>query len=198
MSYFKSSNNTICNTICNIGTNDIYKRKTFVSNAPVKPVVYNHQDNQFPDLFVATSLNKGLSNGTDYVKADFATAVTASTVKSVVKAYEVPPGATQYTFHKATGKTTVTLGKTTVTLGKTTVTLGKMTTTFGKKSFSDLERDKLEEQNYIGETIIKELSYNWKRYKKEYDGLHGPNSYDDLYHTEPIYPYLDEEFFVVE
>ena len=195
MSYFKSSNNTSSNntssnntssnntssnnnTICNSGTNDIYKRKTFVSNAPVKPVVYNHQDNQFPDLFVATSLNKSLSNkGKDYVKA----AITASTVASVVKAYEVPAGATQYTFHKATGKTTVAYGKT--------------ATTLGKKSISDLERDKLED---AGETIIKELSYNWKRYKKEYDGLHGPNSYDDLYHTEPIYPYLDEEFFVAE
>ena len=189
MSYFKSSNNTSSNntssnnTICNSGATDIYKRKTFVSNAPVKPVVYNHQDNQFPDLFVATSKglkDKGLSNGTDYVKA----AVTVSTVASVVKAYEVPAGATQYTFHKATGKMTTIIGKT--------------ATTFGKKSISDLERDKLEEQNYIGETIIKELSYNWKRYKKEYDCLHGPNSYDDLYHTEPIYPYLDEEFFVSE
>jgi hypothetical protein len=179
MSYFKSSNNTSSNntssnntSISNSGTNDIYKRKTFVSNTPVKPVVYNHQDNQFPDLFVAT--NKSHSNkGKDYIKA----AVTVSIVKSVAKTYEVPPGATQYTFHKATGKTT---------------------TIIGKKSISDLERDKLEEQNYIGETIIKELSSNWKRYKKEYDGLHGPNSYDDLYHTEPIYPYLDEEFFIVE
>jgi hypothetical protein len=180
MSYFKSNNNTICSN------SDLYKRKTFVSNAPVKPVVYNHQDNQFPDLFVATSkgISKGISKSNEYIKAAFATAITASTVASVAKAYEVPPGATQYTFHKATGKTTVTLGKTTVTLGK--------------KSISDLERDKLEEQNYIGETIIKELSYNWKRYKKEYDGLHGPNAYDDLYHTEPIYPYLDEEFFIVE
>ena len=62
--------------------------------------------------------------------------------------------------------------------------MGKTTTK------SDLEN--------VGETIIKELSYNWKRYKKDYDCLHGPNSYDDLYHTEPIYPYLDEEFFVVE
>jgi hypothetical protein len=176
MSYFKSSNNTsINNTICN--NSDLYKRKTFVSSASVKPVVYSHQDNQFPDLFVATNLTKSLSN--DYVKA----AVTVSAVKSVVKAYEVPSGATQYTFHKATGKTTVTLGKTTVTLGKTTVTLGKT-------SKSDLEN--------VGETILKELSYNWKRYKKDYDELHGPNAYDDLYHTEPIYPYLDEEFFVVE
>jgi hypothetical protein len=168
MSYFKSSNNTSSNS-------DLYKRKTFVSNTLIKPVVYNHQDNQFPDLFVATSkgiskgINKSCNNDKDYVKAAFATAITSSTVASVAKAYEVPPGATQYTFHKATGKTTVTYGKT---------------------SKSDLEN--------VGETIIKELSYNWKRYKKEYDGLHGPNAYDDLYHTEPIYPYLDEELFISE
>jgi len=185
MSYFKSSNNASTSSI-----SDLYKRKTFVSNVPVKPVVYSHQDNQFPDLFVATnkSITKSNDKRNDYVKAAFATAITVSAAKSVAKAYEVPAGVTQYTFHKATGKTTVTLGKTTVTLGKTTVTLGK-------KSLSDLERDKLEN---VGETIIKELSYNWKRYKKDYDELHGPNAYDDLYHTEPIYPYLDEEFFISE
>jgi hypothetical protein len=164
MSYFK----TTCNTV---SYNDVSNRKNAFTTD--KPVTYNFHEELFPELTDTKDKNPDINkeNSNNYALAA-ATPILETVVKKV---FVIPDNKTLYTFYKSTGKTIVE---------------------YGKKSLSELEKDKqfqLEnEPNYIGETILKELSYNWKRYKKEYDGLHGVDAYDNLYYTEPIYPYLDE------
>jgi hypothetical protein len=41
---------------------------------------------------------------------------------------------------------------------------------------------------------LKELSSNWNKYKLSYDKIHGKGSYDEMYYSEPIYPWLDTTF----
>lgn len=170
MSYFKSRNT-------NINTNEnnlTHEKNAFISSASIKPAVYNYQDELFPDLTLSNkSTTSTKENGCNYASA----AATVTNIGPVKKVYEIPANKTEYTFNKTTGKTTVA---------------------YGKKSNSELERDKqlqLEsEPNYIGETILKELSGNWTRYKTEYDKIHGQHAYDVRFHTAPIYPDTDEEY----
>lgn len=166
MSYFK----TTCNTV---SYNDVSNRKNAFTTD--KPVTYNFHEELFPELTDTKDKNPDTNkeNSNNYALA----AATPILETIVEKVFVIPDNKTLYTFYKSTGKTIVE---------------------YGKKSLSELEKDKqfqLEnEPNYIGETILKELSYNWKRYKKDYDGLHGVDAYDNLYYTEPIYPHLDEIF----
>ena len=176
MSYFKSRTSESSNNNNNNNTKNEFtfnSNNLFASAVADKPVVYLHNDNQFPDLVDNNCIKKTIStNACNYMGA-------ASTViaKPVVKNEKVPDGLTQYTYYKATCRTIVS---------------------YGKKTKSELEREKQEqlenEPHYICDTILKELSYNWNKYRLAYDKTHGPNSYDNIYHTEPIYPYLDEEF----
>jgi hypothetical protein len=164
MSYFKTTSNTV-------SYNDVSNRKNAFTTD--KPVTYNFHEELFPELTDTKDKNPDTNkeNSNNYALA----AATPILETVVEKVFVIPDNKTLYTFYKSTGKTIVE---------------------YGKKSLSELEKVKqfqLEnEPNYIGETILKELSYNWKRYKKEYDGLHGVDAYDNLYYTEPIYPYLDE------
>ena len=165
MSYFK----TTCNTV---SYNDVSNRKNAFTTD--KPVTYNFHEELFPELTDTKDKNPDTKENSN----NYALAAATPILETIVeKVFVIPDNKTLYTFYKSTGKTIVE---------------------YGKKSLSELEKDKqfqLEnEPNYIGENILKELSYNWKRYKKEYDGLHGVDAYDNLYYTEPIYPYLDEIF----
>jgi hypothetical protein len=171
MSYFKTTSNTV-------SYNDVSNRKNAFTTD--KPVTYNFHEELFPELTDTKDKNpdtKDKNPDTNKENSNnYALAAATPILETVVeKVFIIPDNKTLYTFYKSTGKTIVE---------------------YGKKSLSELEKDKqfqLEnEPNYIGETILKELSYNWKRYKKEYDGLHGVDAYDNLYYTEPIYPYLDE------
>ncbi len=172
MSYFKSRTTESSNT--NTNSNERNERNTFASSASIKPVVYDYKDELFPDLITSNKLSAVTKDsGVNYANA----AATVIETETVVKAYEVPADKTEYTFNKTTGKTTVA---------------------YGKKSNSELERDKRLQQesepNYIGDTILKELSCNWKRYKTEYNKIHGQDAYDNLHYLDPIYPTSDEEY----
>ena len=172
MSYFKSRTSESRNTDNNDNT-CISSRNTFASSASVKPLIYNYQDELFPEL---TTSNKGAKVTKDN-SSNYASAAATISITTIKKAYEVPADKTEYTYNKTTGKTTVA---------------------YGKKSNSELERDKqikLEnDPKYVAETILKELSDNWKRYKIEYNKIHGQDAYDNLHYTDPIYPTSDEEY----
>lgn len=165
MSYFKprTSESTETNNF----------RNAFLLKETVSiPKSFDLKEDEFPDLHVGTKQAKKdpNTNSNNYVNI-----ASTPTVKETI-VVEVPPGWVQYTRNKVTGKTFVT---------------------HGKKSNYELVREKRllyeAEPHFVGAMILKELSSNWKKYKVTYDKIHGPNAYDELYYSEPIYPNLDAE-----
>jgi hypothetical protein len=167
-------------------------KTTYTSDKAVKPNIflfkdtnennqkdtkYNYKEELFPELSInkvdPTVINKTNTNSKKY--ADIT--ATVNEVKIVEKNH-VMPGWIQYT--KSNKNTTL------------------FDVSYGDKTKRQIEQEKeyalLNDPIYIHNKTIATLANNWKKYKQQYDELHGEGAYDLIYYTEPIYPELDEYF----
>lgn len=175
MSYFKSRTSETSNTN-NTNTNNF--RNTFLSSS-TKPITeFDLSKQAFPDLIgVNKSTNQNKTNVLNYTNVALKLE-TNNELNVVKKADEVvPPGWVKYTVNKNTGRTIVS---------------------HGKKNNYDLVKEKrllIESDSYFTWMMtLKELSVNWNKYKVTYDKIHGKGAYDEMYYSEPIYPWLDITF----
>ena len=181
MSYFKSRTSETSNT--NTKTNNF--QNTFISST--KPQIVKDFDlnkEAFPDLLGSNNskTNKSASKSASKPVLNYtnvALKLEAKDEEKVVEVIEevVPPGWVQYTVNKNTGKTSVI---------------------HSKKSNYDLVKEKrllIESDPYFAWMMtLKELSANWNKYKVTYDKIHGQGAYEEMYYSEPIYPWLDTTF----
>jgi len=176
MSYFKSRTSETSN-INNTNTNNF--RNAFIS--ATKPTItdFDLSKEAFPDLLGSKTNNQNKTTVLNYTNVASKLDSNIESNKNVVKKTEevVPPGWVHYTINKNTGKTTVS---------------------HGKKSNYDLVKEKrmlIESDPYFAWMMtLKELSSNWNKYKVTYDKIHGQGAYEEMYYSEPIYPWLDTTF----
>ena len=74
--------------------------------------------------------------------------------------------------------------------GWTQITINKKT---GKKEIKVNPVSSVKEET-VGELIVKELQQKWDKYKLEYDSIHGEGAFKEAHYSEPVYPFLDEEY----
>jgi len=183
MSYFKSRKPIIesgsdTESVSDTGSVKSTKfRNAFMvkSQSQIVDKTFDLKTEEFPDLVVGKKNDKKNTDA-DIKTNNYVDIAATPTVKEIQAVIEVPSGWVQYSRNKVTGKTTVTHGK--------------------KSNYEIVKEKRLlyeAESHFVTAMILKELSTNWNKYKVTYDKIHGPNAYDELYYTEPIYPNLDSE-----
>lgn len=177
MSYFKSRTSETSNTNNTNNTNANNFRNAFIS--ATKPTItdFDITKEAFPDLLGSKTGNKNKTTVLNYTNV--ASKLDSKIEENIVKKTQelVPSGWVQYTVNKNTGKITVS---------------------HGKKNNYDLVKEKrllIESDPYFAWMMtLKELSANWNKYKVTYDKIHGQGAYEEMYYSEPIYPWLDTTF----
>ena len=144
--------------------NTTFQRTGFKSKPAAAMYVQNASD--FPELSPLQKETPVKSKTINYANV----VASKPDKKELCDEYIIPDGWTQISIDRKTGKKEV------------------------KVSNATLINEGLVKEETVGELIVKELETKWDKYKAEYDSIHGEGAYKDAHYSEPVYPFLDEEY----